>query len=343
MKIEKEPTKIIAKKKSQPSPEIVDVPKPEIPPKLDPTQPKVKPEPKPEQEEKTKQPQPDKPQTTNPQQPKPEIQQPKSKPKSAPKIKPPKVKKKLADSVQAGRESVISGVTRQQNRIKQGANSVQKRRRIFQIAFIITIVVMFVFVPIYPNQEITKNKQMYLTDKDIKIAHPLGQYFSPFQFLRYQWEVNNGSDYIKSSKVTYKLQDMAVNVKVTEYKPLAKDIENNVYFYENGEVVKKSDINLYAPVVTGFDQKKLESLLKNIAKLDYQVITQIDTIEYVGTKDDPDLLKMGMDGDNTVYIDIEQIKNKLPYYDQIKQIIDEKAGGKPGIIHLDIGDYYEPK
>lgn len=349
MKIEKEPTKIIAKKKIQAQPKIVpqnnqsqvggnpqSTPNAEVLNKAKNSEPtkaaKSKPEPtkviKPKSE------------PTKVVQPKSE-KQPQTKAKPTPKIKKEKVK--FAEKFKSSHASTIKRAKIQQAKFKNSANDAHKRRQIFQISFIITIVIMFVFVPIYPNQETIQNKHMYLTDSDIKVKHPLGNYFSPFQFLRYDLEVKNGSEYIKSSKVTYKLKEMKVHVQITEFKPLAKDSENNIYFYENGEVVKKSDINLYAPVIIGFDEKKLESLLTNLAKLDYDVITQIDTIEYAGNKEDPDLLKMGMDGDNTVYIDIGQIKDKLPYYNQIKQIIDEKAGGKPGTVHLNIGDYYEPK
>lgn len=261
------------------------------------------------------------------------------------KIKPDPNQKKISENenIKLKREQLFAKARQEQVYIRKKAIETRRKRRIFRITTIVTLVLLLLFAPIYPNREVVMNEHYYLKNDDIKIKHPLGEYFSPFQYMRYKSEVKHGSAYIKSSKVTYNLQDMKVDVNITEYKPLAKDSENNIYFYEDNEVIKKSDINLYAPIISGFDQKSLESLMKSMSSLDYDVITEIDTIEYIGTKDDPDLLKLGMEGDNTVYIDINQIKTKLPYYNQIKQIIDEKAGGKPGLIHLDIGDYYEPK
>lgn len=280
-------------------------------------------------------------QTSEPEK-KPEASKP---PIDIPKVKPETdvTKQAQTDDIKSKREQMFEEEKIRQQKIRSNAIIAKKNKRIFQITFAITLATLFIFAPIYPNHETIINDRYYLRMSDIEIAHPLNNYFSPFQFARYQSKLKNGSEYIKNSTVRYKLRDMTVNVNIEEYIPLAKDEENNVYFYEDKEVVKKSDINLYAPVITGFDQKTLEKLLTNLSALDYTVLTQIDTIEYIGDEEDPDLLKMGMDGDNTVYIDIDQIKRKLPYYNQIKQIIDEKADGEPGIIHLDIGDYYEPK
>lgn len=307
MKIEKESTKIVAQKKVQPKPEA---------------KPEAKPESQPE--------------------PKPEVNTP-SQP--TPKVTSQTDAKKIseAEDIKSKREQLFEKARIEQMQIRKNAIEAKKRRRVFQITSLVTLAILLLFAPIYPNQETKMNKHYYLKDSDIQIDHPLGKHFSPFQYLRFESEVKNGSEYIKSASVKYKLREMQVVVNIEEYKPLAKDVENNIYFYEEDQVIKKSDINLYAPIITGFDQKTLESLLKNLKSLDYDVIMQIDTIEYIGTEEDPDLLKLGMDGDNTVYIDISQIKTKLPYYNQIKQIIDEKADGQPGVIHLDIGDYYEPK
>lgn len=250
---------------------------------------------------------------------------------------------KETESIKQKREQMFIDEQVRQSRIKAQAIIARKNMRGFQMSLIATIAILLLFAPIYPNQNFKVEDLDYLVMDDIQIDHPLGNYFSPFQYMRYKNEVANGSPFIKSVKLNYQMKKMRVVVDITEYKPLAKDVENNVFFYEDKEVVKQSDLNLYAPVVSGFNQKNLEKLLKNMQTLDYDVIMQIDTIEYVGTEDDPDLVKLGMEGDHTIYIDMAQMKYKLPYYNQIKQIIDEKADGKPGIIHLELGDYYEPK
>lgn len=275
----------------------------------------------------------------------PEIKPEPIQPSEIPKVKPETDVQKIneAEDIKSKREQMFEQARIKQIEIRKNAVIAKKQRRIFQITILITMTILFLFAPIYPNQKISMNKRYYLNEVDIAVDHPLGAYFSPYQFFRYESEIKNSSEYIKKAKVQYNLREMKIVVNITEYKPLVKDVENNIYFYEDNEVVKKSDLDLYAPIITGFDQKQLEALLENLQTLDYDVITQIDTIEYIGTEDDPDLLKMGMIGDNTIYIDIEQIGRKLPYYNQIKQIIDEKADGKPGIIHLNVGDYYEPK
>lgn len=275
------------------------------------------------------------------------------KPEPTPTIDParlPKVKSETDfkamsqfDAIKRKREEMFNREKEKQKQIKNNAIQARKNKRIFQIVLTVTLFVLFVFAPIYPNNEFVVNNRYYTRMSDIQVNHPLGNYISPFQFLRYESELNSGNEYIKSIDLKYNLRAMTVTADVEEYIPLAKDVENNVYFYENDEVVKKSGIDLYAPVISGFNQSNLEKLLKNLNPLDYNVIQSIDTIEYVGTEDDPDLLKLSMEGEHTVYIDMTQMKSKLPYYNQIKQIIDDKADGQPGIIHLDVGDYYEPK
>lgn len=281
-----------------------------------------------------------------------ESQEPKSVdiPNSNPEEKKPKIEiseskvsKSKFEDLKRKREQIFKQAALRQKQIQNNALLTKKRSQIYRITAIVTTLGLFLFAPIYPNQELKVGNLDYLQMSDLKIDKPLGKYFSPFQFLVYSSEVKSGSEYIKAADITYKLREMTTYVNITEYKPLAKDSENNIYFFEHNEVVKKSNIDLYAPVITGFDQDKLESLLESLGHIDYNIISQIDTIEYIGTEEDPNLLKMGMVGNNTLYIDIEQIKSKMPYYGQIKQIIDEKADGKPGVIHLDIGDYYEPK
>lgn len=250
---------------------------------------------------------------------------------------------KKSESLKSKREKMFKQEKERMQKLKINEATAQQNRRAFQIALAITLLLLLIFAPIYPAQKVSFNNMNYLEKSDLEIANPLGNYFSPYQYFRYKSELAQSNEFIKNSKVTYDIKNMTVKVKVTEYKPLAKDAENNVYFYDDNEVIKKNNIELYAPIVSGFDQKKLETLLENMDGLDYDVIMQIDTIEYVGTEEDPELLKFGMDGDNTIYIDANQIEDKMPYYNQMRQIIDEKADGEPGIIHLDLGDYYEPK
>ncbi len=230
-----------------------------------------------------------------------------------------------------------------QKKLKQKQIEDKKNRKIFIISLLVSFGVLFLFMPIYPVKDIKINNTNYLRLSDIKINDPLGNYFSLFEYIRYGQEVAIGSEFIKQSNVKYSLKEMSISVNVKEYIPLAKDNENNVYFYEDKQVIKKENIDLYAPIVTGFDQSTIEILLSNLKKLTYDELMLIDTIEYAGDEDNPDLVKMGMVGAQTIYINMEQIGYKIPYYNQMRQIIDEKADGNPGIIHLEMGDYYEPK
>lgn len=247
------------------------------------------------------------------------------------------------EDIKQQREEMFKEQKFRQNQIKNEAIEAKKEKKTLVIYFISTLLLLLLFAPIYPNKNTNINQLYYLSEDDLKTDHPLNKYFSPFQYYRYKSEISNSNKYIKNISVKYNLKKMEVNVEIEERKPLAKDGENNIYFLEGRKVKKEKDIQLYAPVISGFDNDTLKELLINLNDLDYNILLQIDTIEYVGTKESPQLLKMGMSGDYIVYINLDQIKTKLKYYNQIKQIIDEKGKGKPGIIHLNIGDYYEPK
>ncbi len=248
-----------------------------------------------------------------------------------------------SSDIQAKRQQMFKEEKERQRKIREDNIIRMKHRKIFRRIVIVTLIILFIFAPIYPQNEIVINDRYFLQMKDITVKHELNKYFSPFQFLRYRKEIANGNEYIKKSKVSYDLKNMEINVNIDEYIPLVKDYENNVYFYEDDTIIKKDDINLYAPVINGFDQKTLEQLLQNLSALEYDVLTLIDSIEYIGDSESPTLIKMDMVDNNTIFINMEQIKYKMPYYTQIQQIIDEKANGKPGYIHLNMGDYYEPK
>lgn len=232
-------------------------------------------------------------------------------------------------------------IRQEQKRVKSIKDAKTKKQSL--VLGLIIFLVLLIFVPIFPVKDTVISDRKYLSLSDVSIEHPLGKTFSPFQFIRYQYEVANGSEYIKNARVRYQFPEMIVDISVEEYIPLAKDTENNVFFYENNEIIKRTDLDVYAPVVTGFDKAGLEQLLATLSTLDYDTLSQIDTITPAPTDEFPDLLKLGMDGNQIVYINSNQMKDKLPYYPQIKKIIDEKANGEPGIIHLELGDYYEPK
>ncbi len=263
-----------------------------------------------------------------------------SKQKPSPK---PKVNNEY-EEIKRKREKIFEEQKQKQKRERETIIVNKRNRKIYLLSFLLTMLVLFIFAPIMPVQDVNYDGMNYLRENDIKVKKQLGNYFSFFEYLRFEDELNsNKNDFIKSATLDYKLKEMTVTVTIDEFTPLAKDHENNVYFYEGNKIVTRDDIKVYAPVINGFDKESLERLLINLKELDYDVLMQIDTITYTPSDEDPDLLELGMDGGHTVLIDMEQMPKKLPYYNQIKQIIDETAGAKPGIIHLNVGDYYEPK
>lgn len=247
------------------------------------------------------------------------------------------------EGIKARQKKVVDEARINQEKLKLQKLKNTRDLKISIIIGLLVFIICLIFVPIFPVKNTTVSEQKYLKLTDLDIPNPLNNFFSPYQFIRYQYQVANSNEYIKSSRVKYNLPTMTLDITIEEYIPLAKDTENNVYFYENNQVIKQTDLDVYAPVVTGFDKEGLEKLLKDLKELDYDTLSQIDTITSAATEEFPELLQLGMNGNQIVYINSSQMKEKLPYYPQIKKIIDEKANGEPGIIHLELGDYYEPK
>ncbi len=218
-----------------------------------------------------------------------------------------------------------------------------RNRKVMILCAGITMLILFLFTPIYPVKDLKYINLNYLRVEDLNVEHPLENYFSPYQYIRFENEVRSGSPFVRKVNFKYNMKKMKVTVSVAEYTPLVRDQEGNVYFYHDDMVTKTNKLNVYAPVISNFDNDSLEKLLSYMVDLDYNVITQIDSIRYAPTKEDDQLLQLGMSGGHTVYIDMKQMETKLVYYSQIKQIIDKKADGKPGVIYLNEGDYYEPK
>ena len=88
------------------------------------------------------------------------------------------------------------------------------------------------------------------------------------------------------------------------------------------------------------DFEKEDEIIELIGSLKYEIIKEMVLIHNTGEND---LLFIEMKDGNYVKIYMSQFEQKMPYYLQIKQIIKSQSKKSKGILHLDRGDYYEPK
>ena len=139
--------------------------------------------------------------------------------------------------------------------------------------------------------------------------------------------------YIKKAKVTKSNFFSTVNIKIEENKPL-------IYYNYKEQVVLADgtlvDDYFNVPIlVNQVPDKVLNKLLKEMDKLDNDIIGRISEIEYVPNNVDDNLFLLKMSDENYVYINIKTFKKLNDYIDMVMTF-----NNKKGILHLDSGDYF---
>lgn len=224
---------------------------------------------------------------------------------------------------------------------KKKAKQKWKKRLVF-IIFIL-ILVLLLFMPILNVSEIKISQTYFVTQKEIEnsIGITKGESYSFWQ-LKNDSISDDISELVSDIKVSYDFKTATLYIDVEEIKPLAIDQDGTFYYSANGEILTTNQFYYSVPKLIGFNEEMTKQLVAALNTLDYKIIKEIVGIEYVEDEILPDLVMMQMMDGNIVYITISEIENKMPYYLQISQIIDQEASKKPGIIHLERGNYYEP-
>ena len=132
-------------------------------------------------------------------------------------------------------------------------------------------------------------------------------------------------------------------INVTELKVICLDRNNNLLLLSNGNKISNDNSILGIPNLINYTKEDiLIKFLKEMGKLDYDIINSISEIEYAPSTskdeklvDDTRFLLKMSDG-NLVYINVNKINN-LKYYQKIYASLNDKKG----ILHLDSGSYLE--
>lgn len=148
-------------------------------------------------------------------------------------------------------------------------------------------------------------------------------------------------DFVKSVEIERNWLNQ-VTIKLKENRRVAILRTNNAYYYvlENGETlpgrIKPKSYEL--PILLNVhDEKQRKELMNQLMKLDPDLLNMISQIEATPTKSNADLLKFYMNDGFEVKVDIPKIASKLQYYPSIVAQLDQQ---KKGVIHLEIGGYY---
>lgn len=148
------------------------------------------------------------------------------------------------------------------------------------------------------------------------------------------------SPYIKEVKVNKSFYH-TLTITVEENAPLfAYEVDKTVVF-ENGEVVSQSEEieQFRVPRLMNYvPNTKYKSLIKQISKIDKDILGKVSEITYVPNEYDKDRFLLYIDDGNSVYLTLTKFK-MLNYYNKVLTQLD----GKKGILYLDSGNHFQIK
>lgn len=179
----------------------------------------------------------------------------------------------------------------------------------------------------------------YYRDKSkLKIGHSMWS----FKANKIE-QVLEKDDWVK--KVTVKRKGLTtVRIEIKEWGKVAYTEENGSFYpiLENGYVypIARQDGLLDVPVFMQFKDKKVrQRLVKELSKLDPEVLTLISQINAYPTKNDPYTVRLYMNDGYEVRAVISTLVSKLSYY---PSIVAQIPKGQKGVIDLEVGSYYRP-
>ena len=214
-----------------------------------------------------------------------------------------------------------------------------KLSRVFLVLFILAIIGGLIYLA--SNIRVRGfyiSGNTYYTDNEILEMTKLNEYPS-FIFTTSRSVTKNVKKYplIKSIDISRTLNGM-FNVTV---------IENKILFYDN--ISKKSVLedntkadvyyeNLPVLINEIKDTKIYDKFIKNIKKLNEDIIKNISEIKYDPNDIDKERFLFSMNDGNYVYVTLSKISNINNYLE-----ISNTLGEKNGVLYLDYGNYFVPK
>ena len=231
----------------------------------------------------------------------------------------------------------------------------KKRRRRTNFKFII-LTALFLFLLLlllYFQSPYSEIKKIDITGAELVD----GTYYEELSGLTEgdsMWSIDSGAitkqleelDWVKSAEVKRKWLSTVV-IKVDEWQKvayLAKDhtfypmLENGVLFEESNET---SPID--APIFHEFEDEEIRKrLLKELAKLNPEVVALISQINATSSSADPYAITLLMNDGYEVRAEITSLAEKLNYYPSIIAQIENQEQYEKGIIDIEVGSYYRP-
>ena len=156
---------------------------------------------------------------------------------------------------------------------------------------------------------------------------------------RYLANMKAASPWVKDISMNYTFPT-TFKVQVEEYQVLGYYVteEDHYPILENGEVVETPVAAGQLPkaylAVRFSDRELVRQFVKQLEKIPSSVCDQIEAVDLTPSKVTKDLVTLTMKDGTKVLVPVSQIKRKLPYYNQIRKLIEEDS-----VIDMEAGIY----
>ena len=156
---------------------------------------------------------------------------------------------------------------------------------------------------------------------------------------RYLANMKVASPWVKDISMTYAFP-ATFKVQVEEYQVFGYYVteEDHYPILENGEVVETLVAADQLPktylAVRFSDRELVRQFVKQLGKIPSSVRDEIESVDLTPSKVTKDLVTLTMKDGTKVLVPVSQIKRKLPYYNQIRKLIEDDS-----VIDMEAGIY----
>ena len=156
---------------------------------------------------------------------------------------------------------------------------------------------------------------------------------------RYLANMKAASPWVKDISMTYAFPT-TFKVKVEEHQVFGYYMteEDHYPILENGEVVETPVAADQLPkaylTVRFSDRELVRQFVKQLGKIPSSVRAEIESVDLTPSKVTKDLVTLTMKDGTRVLVPVSQIKRKLPYYNQIRKLIEDDS-----VIDMEAGIY----
>ncbi|NSL50783.1 cell division protein FtsQ/DivIB [Calidifontibacillus erzurumensis] len=231
-------------------------------------------------------------------------------------------------------------------KLKQMRRQKANRRFILYISlfFVLMLIIIYFQSPLSKVQSIQVSGNIHVRSNEIiKLSGlQIGTNFWKIDLDDITKKVKEHEE-ISSVKVTRKFPN-EIQIVVKEYERVAYLIKGTHYFpiLETGKILKKDkleNIPVDAPYLMNWDQsEELQEMAAELRLVPPSILNRISEIHLTPEKADPLHITLFMNDGHEVSATIRDFANKIKNY---PMIIEHLPKGQAGIIHLEVGSYFE--